>query len=197
MNIRFSFSHALHCENQGNFTLRHHGIRDALFDSLFRGLEPAEGAVPVLLKEEAAAILATDGTDDIVKVDLSLRIGNSIKYIDVAVVDPGTPTYLSCGSNQVELTAAKVREDQKIAHFARRMPGVDTDLCFVPFVVETCGRLGARATKFLWESGLSDAEIRRFLRTIPLLLARSGGRSLEAVRLGRRRVVKAGATAVP
>ena len=95
-------------------------------------------------------------------------------------------TYISKGSNHTELTAAKERENQKIADFARRMPGVDVEQCFVPFIVENCGRLGPKAEKFIWNCGLSDAAVRRFLRSIPMMLARRGGRALEAVRVGRR-----------
>ena len=171
---------------------------DALFRTLNRGIGPNEaGALPVVLLEEAAAIHATNGTEDMVKVDISVATGGSIKYIDIAVVDPGCPTYVACGSNHTELMAAKVREDQKIADFARRMPGVDVENCFVPFVVETCGRLGARAEKYLADCGLSEAAARRFLRTIPMLLARRGGRSLRAVRDGTVRRRRAGVPARP
>ena len=79
VDIRHSFSHAMHCPHTGTFTVRHNDIRDLLFNALFRGIEPTEGAVPVILLEGAAAIHATDGSDEMVKVDISFAIGGTTK----------------------------------------------------------------------------------------------------------------------
>ena len=118
------------------------------------------------------------------RADIFVEQPDKTRYIDIAVVDPGCATYLAAGSATTALAAAVHREADKRNHFADVMPGVD-GACFVPFVVETSGRLGKPADDFLRSMQMPAEAIRRLERLIPLLLARHVGRSLTLLREGR------------
>ncbi len=118
-----------------------------------------------------------------VEMDVVLEAPGLVVYIDVAVVDPGCPKYVRAGSDRNELAAARHREAAKLYEFRRRMPNTDV-ACFVPFVVETSGRLGTRAAAFLVGRKLPDDVTRRLCRAIVSFLARHGGRALSALRDG-------------
>ncbi len=68
--------------------------------------------------------------------------------------------------------------------FRVRMPDVASE-CFIPFVVETSGRLGAKAAAFLVARQLPVDATRRLRHAIVMILARHGGRALTALRGGR------------
>jgi len=176
------YSHAMACERVGNFTWRHNEIRDAVFSLLKKHL-PLTARVQ---REES--ILRPGGVagepERFFRADIFVEQPERTRYIDVAVVDPGCTTYLAAGSATTALAAAVHREADKRNHFADVMPGVD-GACFVPFVVETSGRLGKPADDFLRSMQMPAEAVRRLERLIPLLLARHVGRSLTLLREGR------------
>jgi hypothetical protein len=177
------YSHAMACQKAGNFTWRHNDIRDAVFSVLKKGLPPES----VVRREESFP--RQDGEGEVFRADIYMEARGLVRYIDVAVVDPGSETYTAAGSATTALAAATHREADKRRRFENRMPGVD-GACFIPFVVETSGRMGRQAEDFLRSLQLSAEAIRRVKRLIPLLLARHGGRSLTTLRAGGWRAVR-------
>ena len=185
VEITHHYSHAMACKQAAHATWRHDDGVMALHNLLKRGF--LHGGEPGYRVNREESIPRQDGSGQIYRPDIFLDIGDKQRYIDFAVVDPGCPTYLAAGSAERPLAAAQAREEDKIADFRHRMSHVqDVEAVFIPFVVETTGRLGARAEAFLYDIGLRDEEVRRFKRHLPLLLARHGGRSLTQLRRGRR-----------
>jgi hypothetical protein len=169
------YSHAMSCPKAGNFTWRHNSLRDALFAVLKNGLPLGS----IVRREESFP--RQDGAGEAFRADIYVEARGLVRFIDVAVVDPGNDTYTAAGSAITPLAAAAHREDDKRRRFENRMPGTD-GACFIPFVVETSGRMGRQAEDFLHSLQLPKEAIRRLQRLIPLLLARHGGRSLTALR---------------
>jgi hypothetical protein len=155
------------CQKAGNFTWRHNNIRDAVFSVLKKGLPPES----LVRREESFP--RQDGDGEVFLADIYMEARGLVRYIDVAVVDPGSETYTAAGSATNALVSAIHREADKRRRFESRMPGVD-GACFIPFVVETSGRMRRQAEDFLCSLQLSAEAIRRVKRLNPLLLARHG-----------------------
>ena len=173
------YSHPMGCSKAANYTWRHDDVRDAVYNTLRRGFMHMGINGYRVQKEEVFARQDMSGLS--YRADVFLDVG-VVRYIDIAVVDPGCPKYLQLpdgGSASMELVGAHAREVEKITDFRARMSHVlDYDTLFIPFVVETSGRLGPAAAYFLRNIGLREVEVRKLIRFLPVLLARHGGRSL-------------------
>ena len=102
------------------------------------------------------------------------------EVIDVAIVDPCAQTYLTQGSHRVYDVASDSRTTAKRARWTS-MGGVPNRE-FVPFVIETTGRLGKSAMEFAAPYRNTGAAhsirktFRLFMKKIQFILARWNGR---------------------
>ena len=78
-----------------------------------------------------------------------------IRYLDFAVTEPSSACYMSWGSleDKYGARAADQRAAEKVRLFKRDMTAVDPAL-FVPFVIDSSGRLGQSALEFLYRSNM-------------------------------------------
>ena len=121
------------------------------------------------------------------------------EVIDVAIVDPCAPCYLQQGSHTSYDVASDDRTVAKRAHW-ESVGGV-ANLEFIPFVVESTGRLGKSAEEFtrpFLSTGASHSikkTFKLFLRKIQFIIARWNGRLILQARghLGVRGEVGGGA----
>ena len=173
-------SHPLGCGYTGCWVRRHNDVTDALAKAL------KTLGLPGLDVRRHQLLPSPQGPEEHVEMDIVLEADGLRRLIDVAVANPGSPKYVTAGSATTELAATATREAQKVLSFRVRMPEVvDVDRCFIPFVVETSGRLGKRPTEFLRSLKLADDAVKRLRRSISMVLARHGGRSLNALRVAR------------
>ena len=169
-------THPTGCGQVGNFVGRHNEVVDRIAETL-KGL-----GLPGLRVEKFILLPTLAGEAANIEMDIVLKTDNMVRHIDVAVVDPGAPKYVIGGSATSGGRAAVMRENSKIRKYAAAMPGLDQATCFVPFVVETSGRLGKKAVEFLAFLKLPDDVSKRLHRALVLILARQGGRSFAAFR---------------
>ena len=152
MNIEQWYTHGMGCRWASNFTLRHNAVRDKLEDFLKRYTERDESGRPTITKETMVHE-GVDGAPDVV-MDLVYRESRGdqrVYFVDVAVVDPGCPTYVARNSHEQQGAAAAVREADKVNSFRQRCGEAhqDPSTLFYPFVIESSGRMGERARRFL------------------------------------------------
>jgi hypothetical protein len=113
---------------------RHDYIRDALCQAL--------GRIPgVQATREPRVENPQDGGDQR-RGDIRVHKGGTTWVIDVGVVCPGTARYVGKGAATVPGAAAAVYEGAKMDKY-RDQPN------FVPFIVETGGRVGVAGRQFL------------------------------------------------
>lgn len=183
------YTHPMGCKAAGDFTVRHNAVRDLLY-ALFKKHLPREAEV---LKEAVVQEASEENGTVKIQMDIVVRLEGTAHLIDIAIVDPGCPTYVAKGSNVRSLCAADNREADKIAEFNARMQDLENgDNSFVPFVIESSGRLGNRASGFLMDIMEGRLVAAQFRKAVPLLLARHSGRSLTKLRNGALRVVAGG-----
>ena len=87
-------------------------------------------------------------------IAIFLRNGAEVTVIDVAIVDPASPSYVAKESDTKSDVAAGQRVADKWARW--RAIGEVAGATFVPFVVEATGRLGPAANKFFNEKSSSS-----------------------------------------
>ena len=185
VNIEEWYTHGMGCRWASNFTLRHNDVRDKLEAFLKSYSLREESGCPSISKE----VVVHEGVDGEAAVVMDLvyresRGAQRVIFVDVAVVDPGCPTYVARNSHTQQGAAAAAREADKTASFQQRCgeEHQDPNKVFYPFVVESSGRLGEKARRFLRDIVRArDGHIRQFEKSICMLLARHGGRSLNSL----------------
>jgi hypothetical protein len=78
--------------------------------------------------------------------DGDVRFGGASRLFDFSVIHPGAATYVS-GASEAALSAASVREGEKDSKYAALAKANKAQ--FSPFVLETYGGQGAKATEFV------------------------------------------------
>jgi hypothetical protein len=158
--------HALLCDlNKPNRVFRHNAARD----NLARFCKHADPSLRVNLEQEYNC---PDGHQLVVDIVITRPTGEKI-YVDVKIVDPCANVIIEPQLNQPELladdeierlrskellgsqyrkdVASRAKEDATTSSYSRRTNGAlagNRDV-FVPFVVETSGRLGPAALAFI------------------------------------------------
>ena len=125
------------------------------------------------------------------RADISGIINHQVYWVDVAITAPCTSHALAQRSNEFPLTAARIREEQKLAHYeTARQTMQETP---VPFVLESTGAIGKHAASFIDTVcslprllPIADSTIATHRRTFKKLLnvcvARGFAESLSAAR---------------
>jgi hypothetical protein len=112
-------------------------------------------------------------------IDILFHNGNGAEiFIDIAVADPGCPSYLLKGSDKRAEAAAAAREEEKKRLFGIKFRGLE-EAKFVPFVLESTGRLGPAAKKFLLSLALPPTRLRRLVERLSLACAGHLGRLVQ------------------
>jgi hypothetical protein len=133
--------HLLDCKlSKAYITGRHNKIRDLLFQFIKDCLP--EGSV--IQKEIPFQVTTTT----MITADIQYETNNNIHYIDVAVANPSSQTYLNLGSATTADVATKHKEQAKSRHYEVLGNAVQTGR-FIPFALEATGRLGPAAVRFI------------------------------------------------
>jgi hypothetical protein len=185
--------HAVTCNNNApDFTRRHTACRNALF-SLIKSVLPndkveKEKVVGKRLLRSEEGVAPKE-----IKVICDIRVQNGPmeNIIDLMVVEPSSDHYCQDkpGRNvprscEIVNAAAYIGEKFKLRHYGRvriiiDMPGQLHLNNFVPFVVESSGRLGPKALEFLTLiCGIETYKRSRFIKDISLICARFYGSAL-------------------
>jgi hypothetical protein len=173
------WSHAAACTGgaSGTFISRHNRIVNELSAAL-----KSAGPTGIVELEKTVLLPAMPGEEAVrasTPIDLWFRDGKGKEwFVDVAVADPGCPSYLAKGAATGTDVAAKAREEDKRRAFAAKFRGVDSKQ-FVPFVLESTGRIGPSARKFLNSVALSPTRLRRVVERISMLCASHLGRLVQ------------------
>jgi len=141
--------HPLNCEGlKVQRAKRHDRLRDA-FAQLLRMCYPdAEVSTEKVVDGLPRIGGADDGTGRCrVRADVYMRDGPTVTIFDVAIVNPSARSYIEKGSDESPDVAARHREELKRQAFYERF-GTDTQILFVPFVVEATGRMGPAAVAY-------------------------------------------------
>ena len=184
-----SWSHAAACKygTTGPFSTRHNSIVQELA-TLVRRVENGKG-LEVLIEFEKSVKLpgvqvagAQGAVVEPALAEYSPRIDLSVqeesgkqRYIDVAIADPGCSTYLAKGSHSRADVAAEAREHDKRSQFKVSFRGIHASE-FVPFVVESTGRVGPAARAYLASLDIPPELLRRFFDRVSMLCAKNLGR---------------------
>jgi len=131
-------AHGYNCaRQQGLRTKRHNAVRDALAD-LLRNLF---GTTRVAIEPQFGDR----------RPDISCILPHGARYIDVSIANPGAE-HIALRAAEEDDAAANDRATEKRALYENVLAahGVQPD-AFVPFVLETTGRLGPDAKRFLDE----------------------------------------------
>ena len=82
--------------------------------------------------------------------DIQIMHHGAVLFTDVSIVDPTVSTYISVHkSDSIEGAACAAKEKQKMAKYGQRCQNNFTTGQFIPFVMESTGRLGNSARQFL------------------------------------------------
>jgi len=157
---------------------RHDRVVDYLYTALQHVYPTAE------LRMEHTVHGTTAGQH--IQADIFLRNGAEVTVIDVAIVDPASPSYLAKESDTKSDVATGQREADKRARW--RAIGEVAGAAFVPFVVEATGRLGPAANKFFNEKLISrdgPYTARMFMQKMNFAIARWNAHMILKAR-GRR-----------
>jgi hypothetical protein len=162
--------------NAGRRTTRH----SLLVRALTRALKGNAAAGVVTMSRDYPA---PNGRMVVPDLEFSKPDGG-VYRIDVKVVDPTSVKALESGSAAVAGAAAQRRERDTRTHYAGALPeGPGQHL--VPFVLETPGRLGTEAARFVdtvFPPGSRSASTKhRLFSDIAIILARSSARLMMAV----------------
>ena len=189
VNIEKHYTHPNGCRFASNYTRRHDDLRDLLITLLHRVYARGGNGPNTQISKEVIVHEGEDGAAG-VKMDIVIREGaprQRVIWVDVSIPDPGGRMYTDPArgirADEQPGAAAANRESVKKAELLRRIPDLqDVDSTFYAFVVETSGRLGERARKFLRNViGIRDGQIRSFEKSFRMLLARHGGRSANSL----------------
>jgi hypothetical protein len=154
--------HPLSCSSvSGLRTTRHDDIAKALARAMRRAgitatVEPhlsQFGGVPTAAQLARRRARTDNGTDD-ARGDIVCFIEGENVVIDVSVINALAPSHVVAAAAQDGAAAAK-RDEQKRAAYADRG---DSGYKFIPFSVESLGRLGAPALSLLTKLGRTAAE---------------------------------------
>jgi hypothetical protein len=128
--------HGLSCHAlQGLRTRRHTFLRDSLAELLRKVL----GAHAVSLEVRFANR----------QLDIVATVGASVRYLDLTVINPAAQEYLPQAATEGG-AASTIAEANKRAKYVNTLAAHDiAATAFVPFVMETTGRLGPAAKQFL------------------------------------------------
>jgi hypothetical protein len=186
VNIESWYTHGMGCRWTANFSLRHNDVRDALEQFLKCYSDRAASGRPVISKEAVVHAEGVNGEPAVV-MDLVYRetTGDQrVIFVDVAVTDPGNPTNVAKNSHEQQGAGAKAREEDKIASFRHRCGDAHQapHTLFYPFVLESSGRMGELARRFLRDIVRArDSHVRQLEKSLGMLLARHAGRSLNSL----------------
>ena len=141
--------HAAVCESGGALDRRHNSIRDMLKRRLAEDLGAAT-------HDEQRVEAMAGGCRTEARLDVAVTlVGKPTVYLDVAVVDAySTNAAMELARCQRAGVAARTMENKKRSKYQH-------DKALVPFVVETHGRLGEAATKWLMQAYHGHHEQRR------------------------------------
>ena len=146
LRLRRNAFHFLSCPKMSSDTkIRHDSVSHLI--SIF-----ANKFCPFVIVQKEFPLNSTISNSHSHKVDLQIIIPSSnfndeiIYYIDVCMFNTGCPSNLVRNEDQLKDLFIK-QENMKIAQYAH--VGFADDLRLVPFILDTCGNLGVRATKFL------------------------------------------------
>ena len=164
VNIEGHYTHPMGCPSVSNYSLRHNDVRDYL-ESLLKRYSIRDGNGPMAVTTKEVTVHEGENGVGNVVMDIVYREQahrQRVIYVDVAVVDPGAPTYVAGRSHEQPGAAAAAREADKMSSFRQRVPEFqDADSLFYAFVVESTGRLGERARSFLRDVvGARDIHVR-------------------------------------
>lgn len=132
--------HALNCTRTGDIrSQRHTAVKHALADML------------VALFGSASVAVETPLGPNLRAPDIILTVGNNIKIIDTCIINPTADRYGSRGAEPPPAGhAASMAEHRKRTAYAASLAARNlAPETFVPFAVETTGRLGPAATCFV------------------------------------------------
>ena len=140
--------HGLYCRRRWKrVTYRHDGIRDALWTALRR--------IPGVQATREPRVTTLDGPEDQRRADIMVCMGGTTWLVDVGVVCPGTPRLIAKGADVTPGRAAAVYSTIKEAKYGDQNN-------FVPFIVETGGRINAAGLEFFDKvSGALEADTAR------------------------------------
>ena len=99
--------------------------------------------------------------------DLAFSVNNREYYIDVSFIDPAGANAIRRGSLAAGGKAADLREASKRKEYEAAMGKVWADSSFVPFVLETTGRLGRAAAKLIHHLVVDGPSHRQYSATDP------------------------------
>jgi hypothetical protein len=160
--------HLLDCGlSRAYVTGRHNKIRDLLFQFIKDCLP--EGSV--IQKEIPFQVTTTT----MITADIQYETNNNIHYIDVAVANPSSQSYLNMGSASTADVASKHKEQAKSRHYEVLGNAVQTGR-FIPFALEATGRLGPAAVRFIERmAGLRSDLKNRLIDQINVVMAHFNG----------------------
>ena len=126
--------HGLYCRRRWmRVTYRHDSIRDALWNALKR--------IPGVQATLEPRVTTPLGSGDQRRADIKVHLGGTTWLVDVGVVCPGTPRLLVAGTAETPGRAAALYSSIKAAKYRDQSN-------FVPFIVETGGRINAAGLEF-------------------------------------------------
>jgi hypothetical protein len=138
VDLRF---HCLNCKSTGNTKHNRHDYIVTQLLILFQSLKmPCKGETQL------------QGTNH--RVDATVNLAGEAKfYIDVNVSNPAARSYIrTCNSDTVPFATTrhseKTKRNKYAPVFATQQPPISMEL-FVPFIIETTGRIGEESEKFL------------------------------------------------
>ena len=99
--------------------------------------------------------------------DLAFSVNNREYFIDMSFIDPAGANAIRRGSLLTGGRAADLREASKRKEYEAAMGKVWTESSFVPFVLETTGRLGRAAAKLIHHLVVDGPSHRHFATTDP------------------------------
>ena len=160
--------HALNCPNVWGLTVsRHDELAKAVRDALSRAgattsLEPHLSAFAGNPAARAAAQRYRKEGEE-ARGDVLCTLGGEQMIIDVSVTNPLSASYVGAAAERAGAAAQK-RDETKTAAYAARE---DSGYKFIPFSVETHGRLGLPAMALLGQLGsaASEASLGAFSKT--------------------------------
>ena len=130
--------HCYGCRYGGGVDRRHAAVGRCLADVI-----QSHGGVKVFIEQEVPALTrVVNGQTEHAQMDLVFNLNGSVTYLDVSIVAPFScnPSLVSAASTKPGLVAKRVEENK-----FDRYPHIN----LVPFILETTGRPGPHARKFI------------------------------------------------
>jgi hypothetical protein len=144
----FDTYHVFRCHNFAKYWDQRH---DLIRDELKILIEKVHGSAVFVSKEQNLTRFkdpnSTHHQVDL-RCDLMVTHGSKQYFIDVSVTDPTVKSAIQKGSSNAPLIASGIREKAKHHDYCRYLvPHVHDNI--VPFVIESTGRFGKEANKFI------------------------------------------------